>query len=245
MPFGRDAEATPAVFATTHWTAVLAARDETEASGAVALEGLCRIYWPPIYAYIRRRGHTAEEAQDLTQEFFFRLLDRKYLSQVDPGKGRFRSFLLVAVNHFLANERDRVRAVKRGGRVGFVSLEEAGNEEREFCDPAAGLSPERAYDQRWALAVIDRVVLRLRGEQEHDKEVYSVLEPLLMGEKPAPQYAELAEKFGTTEAALKMKVHRLRRRFGVLLREEILPTVSQPEEVEDELRELFQALQGG
>lgn len=236
---------TASSFLTTDWTAIIAARDH-ESNSSPAMERLCRTYWPAVYAYLRRRGLMEADAQDLTQEFFFRLLDRRYLDQVDPGKGRFRSFLLVAVNHFLVNEWDRARAVKRGGRISFISLDEMAAEDRQFCELAEGLSPERAFDQRWALAVVDRVIERLREEARDNSraELHELLEPFLTGEAPLPSYRDMAERTGQSEAALKMAVHRLRRRFGELLRAEVTPTVGSPDQVDAEVRDLFEGLGG-
>ena len=228
------------LFATTHWSVVLAAGQGDTAQSAAALEYLCGTYWYPLYAYIRRRGYAHEDAQDLTQEFFWRLLDRKWLPQVDRQKGRFRSFLLVAMNHFLANEWDRATAVKRGGRVLFQSLED-GTGERRFADESQlACSPEELYDQRWATTLLQTVLSRLRQEAAAAGwlKQFEQLEVFLTGEKRAGTYAELAAGLGTTEGALKMATQRLRRRYAELLREEIAHTVAGPDEVGDELRHL-------
>ena len=242
----RQTHAAPASFATTHWSVVLSAADNHSPAAREALEKLCRSYWRPLYSYVRSRGLTPDDAQDLTQEFFWRLLDKNYLSQVDPRKGKFRSFLLVAVNHFLSNERDKARAVKRGGRVTFLPLEMDTTEEYLRTAPSQTTSPERLYEQSWSLALLERALAQLRQEAQaagRDRQ-FAELKILLTGERPSLSYAELAGKLETTEAALKMAVQRLRRRFAELVREEIAQTVSSAEEVEEEIRHLFAVLSG-
>lgn len=235
----------PAPFATTHWSVVLSAADERSPGARQALEQLCRAYWRPLYTYIRRRGLAADDAQDLTQEFFWRLLDRNYLSQVDPRKGKFRSFLLVAINHFLANEWDKARAIKRGGRVTFLPLDAEDAEQHlqaALCSQTT--SPEKLYEQSWSLALLEKALARLREEarQAGRERQFAELRILLSGERPAISYAALAKRLETTEAAVKMAVQRLRRRFAELVREEIAQTVSSADEVEEEIRHLFAVL---
>ncbi len=231
------------VFATTHWSVVVAAGERDTPQSSAALEQLCRSYWYPLYAYVRRRGHSPEDAQDLTQEFLFRLLQKNYLAHADPHKGKFRSFLLVALNYFLANEWDRANAVKRGGRITFVSLDDAA-EQRYLEEPATDLSPQQVYEQSWAVALLGKALGRLRDESAASGKAnrFEHLKVLLTGEKPSVSYAELAVTLGTTEAALKMTVQRLRRRYGELLREEVSHTVANPEQIEDELRHLCEVL---
>jgi RNA polymerase sigma-70 factor (ECF subfamily) len=231
-------------FATTHWSVVLSARGGSSPAVGEALETLCRIYWLPLYAYIRRRGHAPHDAQDLTQEFFYRLLDRHYLSQVDPSKGKFRSFLLVAVNHFLANEWDRNRALKRGGAVKFIPLDASTYEESEPLDLATGESPEKTFERRWALALLAHALGRLKYEagEAGRAPLFERLKGCLTGEGPSAPYAVLAAEFSSTEAALKMTAQRWRHRFAELVREEIARTVNGPAEVEVEIRSLFTAL---
>jgi RNA polymerase sigma factor (sigma-70 family) len=228
------------LFATTHWSVVLATADPDSPQAAAALEQLCRTYWYPLYAYVRHRGHSPEDSQDLTQEFFYRLLQKNYLAHVDPRKGKFRSFLLAAINHFLANEWERAQTLKRGGKVTFLSLDEAQAEQRYQGEQLGGRSPEEIYERTWAVALLDRVLGRLRDETAAAGQStrFEELKGVLMGERPSLSYAELALKLETTEPALKMAVLRLRRRYGELLREEIAHTVRGPEEVEDELRDL-------
>jgi RNA polymerase sigma-70 factor (ECF subfamily) len=237
---GRD------TFATTHWSVVLGARevDSSEATGALA--NLCRTYWRPLYAYIRRRGHSPSDAQDLTQEFFFRLLDRHYLHQVDPAKGRFRSFLLVAVNHFLANEWDRARTIRRGGRINFVPFDAASAEEQLAEEPSAGMTAEMLFERQWALALLKQVTDALAADlaAEGRAEQFDRLKGFLIEEERTVSWAEQAAVMGTTEGALKMSVQRLRQRFGRVLREQIARTVAGPDEVEKEIRALLKALSG-
>lgn len=231
------------VFATTHWSVVLAAANEETPESSAALERLCRTYWYPLYAYVRRRGYGREDAQDLTQEFFFRLLRKHYLGQVDPGRGKFRSFLLAAINHFLANEWDRARAVKRGGGLTFLALDHDSTEQR-LAEASIGHSPQQVFERSWALTLLQEVLGRLReevsraGREAHFEE----LKVFLTGERSAISYAELAAKLETGEAALRKEVQRLRRRYGELLCEEITRTVANPREVQEELGHLLAVL---
>jgi len=204
---------------------------------------LCRTYWYPLYAYVRRRGYGPEDAQDLTQEFFLRLLRKDYLAQVDPGKGKFRSFLLAAITHFLANEWDRTNAVKRGGRVTFLALDHDSAEQR-LAEISLERSPEQIFERCWALAFLQEVLGRLRDEvdQAGRSAHFAELKVFLTGEQSSVSYAMLAAKLGTHEASLRKEVQRLRHRYGELLREEIARTVASPAEVEDELCHLFTVL---
>lgn len=233
-------------FATTHWGTVMAARDEGSPHGAEALETLCRRYWPPIYAFIRRRGHGPDDAQDLTQEFFARLLEKKYLEAANSSKGRFRTLLLTAVSRFLINERERAQAQKRGGGAIHFSIEAYAAEDDycvELADPA---TPETIYERRWAEAVLVAVLARLRQENEAvgGQVRFDVLKPFLATEKQPPSTAEAGARLGISETAVYSAVHRLRQRYGELLREEIAHTVARPEEIEEELRYLVRALSG-
>ncbi|HEX4645784.1 MAG TPA: sigma-70 family RNA polymerase sigma factor [Verrucomicrobiae bacterium] len=233
-------------FTTTHWSVVVAARDAPSTQSALALEQLCRIYWYPLYAFIRRRGFDAHDAQDLTQEFFYRLLDRNYLSAVDYRKGKFRSFLLAALEHFLANEWRRSKTQKRGGRVTFVSINDDTAENRFIQAPSSSAAPEKAYEQAWAMSLLEQVLNRLRAEATDagKLDAFEQLKGFLTGDKQPVTYAELARQMNTTEAALKMSVSRMRARYGELLRDEIAQTVTTQDEIEDELRALFAALSG-
>lgn len=233
-------------FTTTRWSLVLTAQDQASSEAEAALAELCRAYWYPLYAFIRRRGHDAHDAQDLTQEFFYRLLDRHYLSAVDHRKGRFRSFLLAALEHFLANEWRRAQTQKRGGGRQIVSIDDTA-EARYLQEPHTELSPERIYEQRWALAFLERVLQQLRQEfaEAGKQTTFDGIKTFLTGEKNDEPYAALATRLGTTEAALKMSISRLRQRYAELLRAEIANLVARPEDIEDELRALLDALHPG
>jgi RNA polymerase sigma factor (sigma-70 family) len=234
-------------FATTRWSQVLAAGQVQTRDSREALSRLCESYWYPLYAYVRRWGYDAEQAQDLTQEFFARLLEKHYLRSADPSRGRFRSFLLAALKHFLANERDRAGAVKRGGRATVISLEMENAEGRYSLEPPDLETPETIYERRWALTLLERTLSRLAREfQATGKQaLFARLEGYLTGEQDGLPYSHLAAELGMSEGAVKVTIHRLRRRFGTLLREEIGETVATPAEVDDEIRELFHALEKG
>jgi RNA polymerase sigma-70 factor (ECF subfamily) len=205
------------------------------------------VYWYPLYAYVRRWGYDADQAQDLTQEFFVRLLEKHYLRAADPTRGRFRSFLLASLKHFLSNERDRAGAVKRGGRTTVLPLEFENAEGRYSREPPDADTPETIYERRWALTLLERTLARLRREFDAagKQTLFARLEGHLTGEQETLPYADLGAELGMSEGAIKVTVHRLRRRFGALLREEISETVSEPSQVDDEIRELFRALKAG
>jgi len=234
------------VFVTTHWSVVLTAGRSDSPHARVALEKLCQAYWYPLYAYVRRRGQPPEDAKDLTQEFFARLLERNWVERADQQKGRFRSFLLSAMNHFLADEWDKVRAQKRGGGMTPVPLQFDTAETRYGHEPVDNVTPEHSYERRWALTLLDGVLNRLRVEyeQEGKSHLFAGLHPCLVGERTAQPYAELAAKLGVSEGAVKSAVHRLRQRYRQLLRDEIAQTVAEPGEVDEELRHLFAVLAG-
>jgi RNA polymerase sigma factor (sigma-70 family) len=232
----------PSQFPTTRWTLVLAAGDPHRKEAGSALVSLCENYWYPLYAYLRRRGYPADQAQDLTQEFFVRVLEGRYLDRADPERGRFRSFLLTSLKFFVADEADRQRAHKRGGGA-LVPLEFSSGEERYQREPAHDETPERIFERRWALSVLDRVVDRLREEfVRHGRpEHFEGLKVFLLGQSDAP-YATLAREMNTSEGALKVAIHRLRKRYRDLFRQEIADTVADPAEVESELRYLAAVL---
>jgi RNA polymerase sigma-70 factor (ECF subfamily) len=234
----------PRQFATTRWSVVLAAGNDESPGSREALARLCETYWYPLYAFARRWGHTADEAQDLTQGFFARLLEKHYLGDVRPERGRFRSFLLASLKHFLLNERDRVLAQKRGGGHVPVPLEIDTAEGRYRLEPSDTATPETIFERRWALTLLDRVGARLREEyaESDRKELFERLEGFLTGQSATPKYAEVGEALGMTEGAVKVAVHRLRRRFGEVLRDEIADTVADPADIEDEIRYLFKVL---
>src|SRR6202142_260749 len=229
-------------FPTTRWTLVIAAGDPRRKEARSALVSLCENYWYPLYAYLRRRGYPADQAQDLTQEFFIRVLEGRYLDRADPEKGRFRSFILTSLKFFVADQEDRQRAYKRGGGM-TVSLEFSSGEERYQREPAHDETPERIFERRWALSVLDRVVERLRNEfvQHGRSEHFERLKVFLLGQSDSP-YAALAREIKTSEGALKVAIHRLRKRYRDLFRQEIADTVADPAEVESELRFLAAAL---
>ncbi|HYM13829.1 MAG TPA: sigma-70 family RNA polymerase sigma factor [Bryobacterales bacterium] len=229
-------------FPTTRWTLVVAAGDPQRKEARSALVSLCESYWYPLYAYLRRRGYPADQAQDLTQEFFIRVLEGRYLDRADPEKGRFRSFLLTSLKFFVADEEDRQRALKRGGGA-VLPLEFSCGEERYQREPAHDETPERIFERRWALSVLDRVVARLQGEfvQHGRPEHFERLKVFLLGQSEAP-YAALAREMNTSEGALKVAIHRLRKRYRELFRQEIADTVADPVEVESELRYLAAVL---
>ncbi len=228
-------------FAATRWTVVLSAGQAPSPQAGRALEELCRAYWYPLYAYVRRRGYDVQEAEDLTQEFFARLLAKNYLADVDRTKGRFRSFLLGSLKHFLANEWDRARAAKRGGGQPPLSLDTRTAETRYRSEPADELTPEKLLDRQWALALLDQVLARLQAEFVADGKgaQFSQLKLFLTEGKGTTSYAAVATKLQTTEGAVKVAVHRLRRRYRELLREEISHTVATPAEIDEEIRHLF------
>jgi RNA polymerase sigma factor (sigma-70 family) len=232
----------PSPFPTTRWTLVVAAGDPQRKEARSALVSLCELYWYPLYAYLRRRGYPAEQAQDLTQEFFVHVLEGRYLDRADPVKGRFRSFILTSLKFFVADEEDRQRARKRGGGV-LVPLEFSSGEERYQREPVHDETPERIFERRWALSLVDLVIQKLRDEFVHHgrPDHFEQLKVFLLGQADAP-YAALAREMNTSEGALKVAIHRLRKRYRELFRQEIADTVADPAEVESELRYLAAVL---
>jgi RNA polymerase sigma factor (sigma-70 family) len=230
-------------FRTTHWSVVLAARDGFGV-GQTALETLCRSYWYPLYAYVRRKGHDAHDAQDLTQGFFERFLARNYLQSVHADKGKFRSFLLASLNHYLANEWDKAQTQKRGGGQEILSLDAELAEDRYDREPGHDLSPEKIFERRWAHTVLEIVLKRLRADFDVAGQVkrFDALKGFLLDERGALPFEEAARQLNMNEAAVKSAVHRMRKRFREMFREEIANTVSNQEDVEDEIRHLVQAL---
>jgi RNA polymerase sigma-70 factor (ECF subfamily) len=231
-------------FPTTHWTLVLNAGNPGIAESRVALVSLCESYWYPLYAFVRRRGYLREEARDLTQDFFVRILEGRYLDRADPEKGRFRSFLLTSFHFFLSDEFDRTRALKRGGGTA-LPFEIASGEERFEREPRDEETPERIYQRRWALSVLEHAMNQLRREFEElgRLEHFDRLKGFLTEGSEEP-YAALAREMGISEGALKVSIHRLRKRYRELFRIEIASTVSDPAEVEPEVRFLVAALSG-
>ena len=241
-----ESGARQAAFVTTHWSVVLTARRSDTTRAQAALAKLCQTYWYPLYAYVRRRGYGPHDAQDLTQEFFARLLEQNWLAQADRERGRFRTFLLAALSHFLANEWDKAQAQKRGGAVQLVPLQLDSAETRYGQEPTDPVTPEQCFERRWALALLDEVLNRLR--QEHvtagTERLFDALKPCLVGDRQAQPYAALAAELSMTEGAVKVAVHRLRQRYRQLLRGEIGNTVATPEEVNAEMHHLFAVLAG-
>jgi RNA polymerase sigma-70 factor (ECF subfamily) len=231
------------VFATTRWTVVLAAGRPDAPQAGVALEELCRTYWYPLYVYVRRQTATREDAEDLTQAFFARFLEKNYLEGLSSDKGKFRAFLLASLKHFLANEWDRANRQKRGGGVANLSLDWQDAETRFQIQPADTLSPDKLYDREWAVTLLGRVITRLRDENvsEGKAELFEQLKPFLMVGKSAIPYAQAAEPLKLTEGAVRVAVHRLRRRYRELLREEIAQTLADPSQADEELKALMSA----
>jgi len=232
------------VFTTTHWSVVFTAGRREAEHAAEALEKLCRGYWRPVYVFLRRSGLMAHDAEDVAQAFFERVLSRDYLRGVDPNKGKFRCFLLAMLRHFLANHRRDARAQKRGGKLEFVCIDSETVDELELSPAAFYASAEQSFDRQWAMALLEQVVAALQAEYEAAGKagLFDRLRIFLTGERGDVRYADLAQSLNTTEAALKMTISRLRKRYGELLRLEIARTVSSPEEADEELRALFAAL---
>jgi len=231
-------------FGATRWTLVLdAARGNDSAKAAKALSELCQTYWYPLYAFLRRRGHSTHEAEDLTQAFFAKLLDRGFLANIDRQRGKFRAYLLTSLKNFLADEHDRATAQKRGGGQPVISLEGVDAEARYRLEPSHDLSAEKLFEKQWALSILERVLSRLETEwiTAEKSELFSLLQPTLAGGQSAP-YGAIANQTGMTEGAIKSAAHRLRLRYRALLIEEISQTVAGPGEVEGEIRYLMSCL---
>jgi DNA-directed RNA polymerase specialized sigma24 family protein len=243
---GARAYTTAVGFQTTHWSEVFAARAPEEARSREALARLCATYWPPLYAFIRRQGASPQDAEDLTQEFFRRFLDRRPLANVHPGGGKFRSFLLVCLKNFLANERERAQALRRGGGCRIIPLDADEAETRYALGAVDDLSPEALYDKRWAFATLDRVLTELQQEYaaQGKRGQFEELQGFLPGGDGSLSRGDLAARRGVSVGAIDVAVHRLRQRFGQLLREQIAQTVGSEEEVGDELRHLISVLSG-
>lgn len=234
----------PQWFVTTHWSVVLAAGRGDSTRARAALEKLCRTYWYPLYAFVRRRGRSAHDAEDLVQGFFAICLEKNYLGAAEQAKGRFRSFLLLALKRFLANEWEKTRTLKRGGGQVSISLDSLTAEQRYALEPADRLSADKLFERRWALTLLDQVVTRLREEQAQAGKLdqFEQLKECLTAVERGTPYATLATRLGMSEGAVKVTVHRLRQRYRELLEEEIANTVASPAEVEEERRHLLAAL---
>ena len=235
-----------AAFNTTHWSVVLAASNNDSTRAREALAKLCQTYWYPLYAYVRRRGYSANDAQDLTQAFFEQLLERRSLASAAPELGKFRSFILTAMKHFLASEWKQGMAQKRGGGCQMLSLDWAAAEERFDLEPATHSSPDKLFEKQWAVTLLADVLGRLEGEYQSEgkTDLFAALKQTLLGLRESQPYAELALKLGMNESAVKVTVHRLRKRYRELIHDEIANTLDDPREVEAEMRYLFQVLAG-
>lgn len=233
-------------FPTTHWSLVLAAGGSRSSESRHALDELCRLYWPPVYSFVRSSGHDAEAALDLTQGFFARLLEKGDLKQADRARGRFRSFLLASVKHFVANEWDRARAQRRGGGKTLASLDIEDAEARYGLSLAVPQTPETIYEKQWALALLERAMTRLEEQMARSKHAphFNRLKPFLTREGGDASYRDLARELGMSEPSIKVAIHRMRRRFGALLRYEVSHTLDDPSPagVDDELRYLFSVM---
>jgi RNA polymerase sigma-70 factor (ECF subfamily) len=234
------------IFATTHWSVVLKAGQSDTTQARDALATLCQAYWYPLYAYVRRRGHSVHDAQDLTQAFFARLLERHWVGDAKQERGRFRTFLLTAMSRFLSDEWDKLRAQKRGGGVPLLPLQLDDGETRYGNEPADKSTPEQYFERRWALTLLDTVLQRLRTEYEHEGKsaLFAALHSTLVGDRESQPYAKLAASLEMQEGAVKVAVHRLRKRYRQLLREEIAETMAEPGDIDEELRYLFAVLAG-
>jgi len=242
-----DSDAKPARqnwFATTHWTVVITAGDLASPEAAEALENLCRLYWHPLFAYIRRKGHNPEDAEDLTQAFFAQLLEKNSLARATPSRGRFRSFLLTSLQNFLTHEWERARAAKRGGGKPLLPWDELSGESRYALEPGLDLPPDKIFEQRWAATLFQKALAGLQKEMSSagNTELFNRLKQFLSAESHPGAYAEAAAGLGMTQGAVGVAVHRLRQRYGELVRAEIAHTVANPAEIEDEMRYLIQLM---
>lgn len=243
---GENPPGTPR-FATTRWSIVVAAAGDDSTEGRAALESLCTAYWFPLYAFVRRQGEGVEDARDLVQGFFAELLEKDYLAQADRERGRFRTFLITAFRHYASKERAKERALKRGGGVAILSFDFSDGENRYLREPADERTPERLFERRWALTLLDEALGRLRAEHRSAgrEDLFGALRGTIVpGGGETEPYAALGERLGMSEGAVKVAAHRLRRRYREVLRAAIAETVADPSEVDDEIRHLLDALAG-
>jgi RNA polymerase sigma-70 factor (ECF subfamily) len=231
-------------FCTTHWSLVVASGQVDSDKARAALEELCRVYWFPVYCYVRKKVHDWHEAQDLTQTFFSLLIARNDFGALNPAKGRFRAYLLTALNHFLANHWDHTRRLKRGGGQVLFSWDATAAEERFRLEPASNATPERIFDQRWLETLLARVLSRLQEESQSEQGRFDELKVYLVDDRGTVPFATMAERLGISEAAVKGVVRRMRARYREFFREEVAKTVSGPEELDREIRELLASLAG-
>lgn len=234
----------PGFFPTTHWSVVVEAVDQADPEGLRALEYLCQSYWYPLYAYVRRKGYAPADAEDLTQEFFARFVHKNYLSSVDKKKGCFRSFLVASLEHFLAKEWNRAHRVKRGGRFSFISFDEEMAERRYDSEPREEASAEALYDRSWALVLLEKAMDRLKKEytEAGKGEVFEQLRGFLSADREDQKYAEAAARLQVSQGAARVAVHRLRARYGAILRETVAETLVRPDEIDAELKYLLSAV---
>ena len=239
-------QASDARFPTTHWSRVVRAGDRSTRAAREALAELCASYWYPVYAFIRRQGHEPDQAQDLTQAFFVHLLEKGTLATADPSRGKFRSFVRTACAHFLADERDRARARKRGGDQIVLSIDARDAEGRYLREPAHNLTPDRLFERTWVLTVLEHVFERLSQEYEKAGQaaLFELLKSVLTDGPHSVSYATIAARLGMTAGAVQVAVHRLRTRYRAILLDEIAATLDDPAGVEDEVQELFAVLSG-
>jgi len=244
--FGNSPLAGDGRFATTHWSVVLAAGEPESTRYRQALESLCRTYWFPLYAYLRRQGHDADRAEDYVQAFFASLLEKHGLRLADPKRGRFRSFLLASLKHFLANERARAGAQKRGGGMKILSLDIEAAESQYATQQRGELSADKLFERSWALTVLERTMARLRAEATTKKKqkLFDRLQVYMTAKDSTASYRRAAEELNMTEGAVKVAAHRLRKRYRELLRDEIAQTVTTEDQINEEIRDLFAALAG-
>lgn len=233
-------------FATTHWSIVLAAGQSVSRESRWALESLCKTYWLPAYSYVRRLIGSVDQSQDLTQEFFVRLLETDFIAKANPDRGRFRAFLITALKNFIANERDKARAEKRGGGSVTLSLDFDAGESQYQIEPAHGVTPEKLYERRWVLTLLDQVLDKLKmelagvGQEPH----FESLKGALLGEMNQANYEQAAEVLGITAAAAKQAAYRMRKRYRELFRLEVARTVADDADVDDEIGQLLETLSG-
>jgi RNA polymerase sigma-70 factor (ECF subfamily) len=248
-PSGKEvekAETQRGVFATTHWSVVLAAGEAESPPAAEALEKLCRTYWQPLYVYVRRRGYGLEKAQDLTQSFFAHFLEKKSFSLADPARGRFRTFLLKSLQHFLTDDWKRAHRLKRGGGQVDIPWDIHTADDHYAAELAETMTPERAYEERWAMALLEQVLCLMREDYATagKTRLFESLQEYLWGIEDSASYAQIAQILAMTEGAVRVAVHRLREQYRERLRTEVAHTVSNPNEVDDELRYLIQVISG-
>lgn len=244
-PKSKAESASPDIFATTHWSLIAGAQERGTAESEAALEKLCGIYWRPVYAFVRRSSPDEHVAKDLTQGFFAKFLEKEYFREADQLRGRFRSFMLACVKHFMANQFERQRAQRRGGGTTLLSLDQLIEETGAEPESDRSLTPDRCYDRQWAQALLDnaKFKLQLEFEESGKSDVYSALKVYLSGDRDEAPYLVVAESLGLSVAAVKKQVERMRRRYGELLREAIAETVLHASEIDDELKALRAALQ--